>query len=332
MTSQMQTETMTVWEQHRYGGPQSVTLARRPVPAPKPDEVLIRVRATALNSGDVRIMRGQPYLVRAAFGLRRPRQPVRGMDVAGAVVAKGAKATGIEIGDEVVAEAPAGGALAAFVTVPAARVVPRPQSVEPAVAATLPVAGGTAAQALDAAGVQAGASVLVLGASGGVGTFTVQLATQRGAEVWAFCGARSQGIVENLGAVRSFDYRQTDLTSLRTGAFDAVIDIAGTAPLRVLRDLLAPGGTVVLVTGDGGRWLGPIPRMLRALLLSTRRHRIRFLAAVAKPETLRDLLGDTAEGRLRPLIERRFAFEEARDGLAHVDAGHTVGKVVVQLD
>ena len=209
----------------------------------------------------------------------------------------------------------------------------------------LPLAGGTALQALDLAGIglveepgpgsesgseaNAARRVLVIGASGGVGTYAVQLARIRGAEVWALCGERSRQIVEDLGAARTFDYRQTVAQDLPPNTFDAIIDIAGTAPLGALHNLLRPGGTLAMVAG-GGKVLGPIPRMLRAALLRKRGgRRIRSLMAVAKPEALQELLALAEQGRLHPAIERRYEFAEAAEALAHIDSGRVVGKILV---
>jgi NADPH:quinone reductase-like Zn-dependent oxidoreductase len=323
------TDTMPAWRQHRYGEIVAVAREEVPVPVAGRGEVLLRLHATGLNNGDIRVMRGEPLLVRAAFGLRRPRQPIRGMDAAGTVIATGDDVTGVAVGDEVVAELPGGG-LAPYAVAPASRLVPRPEGLDPFAAATLPVAGGTAWQALQLAGVTAGQRVLVIGASGGVGTFAVQLAALRGAEAWALCGERSRRLVESLGATRTFDYRSVEAADLPAGSFDAVIDIAGTAPLRALQRLVRDGGGIVLVSGEGGRVLGPVGRILQAAVLSIgSRRTIRVLAAVAKADVLRELVALTADGRLRPVVERIFAFDEADAALAHVAAGHTVGKVVI---
>lgn len=326
--------TMSVWSQHRYGGPETVTFGTAEVPEPGPRHVLIAVRATSLNSGDVRLMRGEPLLVRLFFGLRRPRQTGRGMDVAGTVVATGPDAAGFAVGDEVVGELPGGG-LAEFVAAPVDRLVRVPAGVAMTDAATLPIAGGTAWQALEAAGLPAPPSrVLVVGASGGVGTFTVQLAAHRGIEVWALCGARSRALVEGLGAVRTFDYRAVGLDSpqLPRGSFDAVIVIAGSARLRMLQSLVPAGGTVVMVSGDGGRVLGPVGRILRASILSIgSKRRIRSLAASSRTAVLEELLARVAERSLIPVIERTWTLPGAGEALVHVDAGRTVGKVVVTV-
>lgn len=323
--------TMRAWQQSRYGGPEVVRAELVDVPEPRAGEVLLRVRAAAVGAGDTHVMRGEPLLVRAFFGLRRPRIATRGMDVAGTVVALGAGVEAFSVGDDVIGELP-GGTLAEYVSGSARRVFARPEGLEPVDAAAIPFAGGTAWQALELGRVSEGQRVLVIGASGGVGTFTVQLAALRGAEVWALCGARNEKLVAELGAVRTFDYHSTNAVDLPEGTFDAIIDIAGTAPLRGLRALLRPGGTLVLTAGEGGRLLGPIGRILRAALLSiggSGGRRIRPLAAVAKADVSAQVAALAAEGRIRPVIERTWPLSEAREALAHVDAGHTVGKVVV---
>jgi NADPH:quinone reductase-like Zn-dependent oxidoreductase len=328
---------MTAWRQSAYGGPEVVRAARVPVPEPGAGEVLLAVRATALHAGDVHVMRGEPLLVRAFFGLGGPRIATRGMDVAGTVVAIGPGVDLLSVGDEVVGELPGGG-LAEYAIAPAARLVPRPDSVDAGAAAALPVSAGTAWQALDRAGGGAvtGRRVLVIGASGGVGTYTVQLAALRGAEVWAICGARNERLVADLGAARTFDYARVDAgaspSEAPAASFDVVIDIVGRAPLRALRRLATPTGCVVMVSGEGGRVLGPIGRMLRAALISlSPGPRIKSLAATAKPEIARQLLALVVAGKLRPVIERTYPLSEAGSALAHVDAGHTVGKVVVTV-
>ena len=329
----LRTGTMPAWRQHRYGGPGVVALERADVPAPGRGEVLVRLRATGLNSGDVRILRGEPIVVRAAFGLRRPKQPVRGMDAAATVVALGEGVDSLAVGDEVVGELPAGGGLAQFAVAPASRFVRRPSALDAVLAATLPVAGGTAWQALERGGVEPGHRVLVIGASGGVGTFAVQLAALRGADVHALCGERSRTLVAGLGASKTWDYRLTRASDLPPETYDVVIDIAGTAPLRALQRLVRGEGRVVMVSGEGGRVWGPIGRIAAASvvsMLSTRK--AVMLAAVAKPDVLAQLVTLAADGRLRPVVERTFVFAEAASALAHVDAGHTVGKVVVVAD
>lgn len=333
--------TMPAWSRETYGPADGVRRAEAPVPTPRRGEVVVRVEATALNAGDVRLLLGDPLLVRPVFGLTRPRNPVRGMEVAGTVVELGPDAIGVEIGSRMVGELVGGGGLASHVAVPASRLVAVPPDVPSVVAATLPVAGGTAWQALDLAGVGIRAAggtpdagtgrVLVIGASGGVGTFAVQLAALRGAEVWATCGEHNAPLVEHLGAVRTIDHRRTPLSTLPAEHFDAVVDIAGGIPLRDLQRLVVSGGRVVLTAGNGGHVLGPMPRILAAGLRSIgSRRRIRSLLATPRPEVLAALLELVAAGRVTPVIEREYAFDDAVAALRHVEAGHTVGKVVVR--
>jgi NADPH:quinone reductase-like Zn-dependent oxidoreductase len=328
------TETMNAWRRETYGPSSGASLEQIPVPVPHRGEVLLKVRATSLNAGDVRLLLGDPLLVRPVFGLTRPKYPVRGMEVAGNVVAVGPDVVSAEIGEDVVGELVGGGGLAEYVRVPASRLVPTPPDITPEAASSLPIAAGTAWQALDLAGVglRGGEAprVLIIGASGGVGTFAVQLAALRGAEVWAACSARNAPLVERLGAVRTFDHRESPLSEIPDGRFDAIVDIAGGMPLRELQRLVGHGGRIVLVTGDGGHVLGPIPRMLRAAVLSIGSRRIRPLAATPRPEVLAKLLELVADGRVVPVIEREYPFAEASAALAHLEAGHTVGKVVVR--
>lgn len=318
--------TMTSWRQRRYGGADQVAPETVPVPAPRRGEVLVRFEAASINSGDIHLMRGEPRLVRLFFGLRRPRVAGRGMDLAGTVVAVAPDA-GLAVGDRVV------GAwretLAEYVAVPASRLSVIPEAVDSATAACLPIAGNTAWTILEACRVAAGSRVLVVGAGGGVGTLTVRLAAERGAEVWATCGARAEQTLRGLGASRTADYRTTPLASLPAGHFDAVVDIAGEPPLAVLRDRLRAGGSVALVGGDGGRILGPLPRIARSVLAGRRGRRFRPLTAVTKTDVTARLLDLAAAGALAPVIERTFPLAEAGAALAHVEAGRTVGKVVV---
>ncbi|MDA4891889.1 NAD(P)-dependent alcohol dehydrogenase [Streptomyces sp. MS2A] len=337
---------MRAWVRETYGPAEGVCLQELPTPRPGRGEVLLRVRATALNAGDVRLLRGDPLLVRLVYGLTRPRFPVRGMDVSGTVVALGAGVGGIGLGGEVVAELRGGGGLAEYATVPADRLAIRPAGVDAALAACVPVAAGTAWQAWDAAGLATGPAdgvggsggrVLVLGASGGVGTFAVQMAILRGAEVWATCGERSRELVEGLGATRVFDHRAEGeageaLDALAAASFDAVVDIAGRVPVRRLQRLVRDGGRVVLVTGDGGRVLGPVPRMIRAALCSIgSRRRAVSLAAQPHAEITRDVLSLMARGRIAPVVEREAAFAQAGEALVQVSGGHVRGKVVVRV-
>ncbi|MGV2982511.1 NAD(P)-dependent alcohol dehydrogenase [Microbacterium sp. AGC85] len=333
MTTTAIPTTMTAWVGADYGPAARTAQQRVDVPRPGAGEVLLRARATALAAGDVRLLLGDPLLARLAFGLRRPKQPIRGIDVAGTIVEVGEGVARERIGEEVVAELNAGGGLAAYVVAPVARLTARPDDVDPGVAATLSVSAGTAQQALDLAKVGAGDRVLVLGGSGGVGTFVVQLAVDRGAEVDATCSERNRALLERLGATRAFDDRTASAPAPSAGGYDAIIDIVGERPLRALRELLAPDGTLVMVGGGAGSVLGPLPRMLHAAFLSIGSgRRMRPLMAVPKQEMTAALIDLARAGRVTPVIERTYPFSQASDALAHVEAGHAVGKVVVSVE
>ncbi|QKJ20674.1 NAD(P)-dependent alcohol dehydrogenase [Microbacterium hominis] len=324
--------TMTAWRQSAYGGPETMSAARVEVPQPGRGEVLLRVRATALAAGDVKLMRGEPLVARVAFGLRRPKNPVRGIEVAGTVVGLGPEVAGLAVGDEVLGEVGLGGGLAEYAVSPAARLVRRPPGLDPVVAATLPVSAVTAWQALERVGVTDGDRVLVLRATGGVGTFAVQLARLRGAEVHATCGAANDELVRSLGASRTFDYRKVDAAALPAGAYDVVVDIAGTAPLGVLLGLVREGGRVVLVSGEGDRFWGPLGRIAGAAVRGIGSKRtLTALAASADTAVLERLVALADNGSLAPVIERTWPLAEAGAALAHVDSGRSAGKVVVTV-
>ncbi|MBO1901787.1 NAD(P)-dependent alcohol dehydrogenase [Leucobacter weissii] len=319
---------MRAWSQRRYGGPDAVHPIESEVPRPAASEVLVRVSVCALNSADVRLMRGDPRLIRLAFGLRRPRAAVQGRDVCGTVVAAGADVAGLSPGDRVAGEIDGGG-LAGFVAVPRAKLVSVPAELDDATAAALPLAGGTAWQALDLARVGEGSRVLVLGAGGGVGMFAVRLAVLRGAEVHARCSPRAAEAVREQGAQRIED-RDRDLSALPAHGYDAILDLGGRAPLRSLRRLLRTRGCIVGISGGEHRWFGPLGRMaLGALLSLSGRRRFRPLVATAKPEITRELLALAASGELVPVIAHRYPFAEAPAALAHLDDGRAVGKVLV---
>lgn len=324
------TTTMIAWTQATYGGPETVTRNELPVIEPGPGQILIDVAATALNSADVRLMRGEPLLVRLGFGLSRPKQPVQGRDVAGRVTALGDGVTGLSLGDRVAGELDGGG-LAQAVLTEAAKVVAIPDNVSDVDAAAVPLAGGTAWQALEAAAVSADCRVLILGAGGGVGTFAVQLAKLRGARVHALSRPEAFDALTRLGADEVSD--RAELGTLPRDHYDVIIDLGGVAPLRSLLQLLRDGGRLVSVAGGEAHVFGPLGRMLRGVVLSIGRSR-KFvpLMATAKPEITRSLLELVASGRLTPLVAATLPLAQAPQALALVDRGGQIGKVVVAVD
>ncbi len=317
--------------QHRYGGPEQLALADVPAPVAGPGEVLIRVRAAGVDRGTWHLMTGLPYLVRPMFGLLRPRSPIPGRDVAGVVEAVGAEVARFAVGDEVMGTAR--GSFAELATVPESRLSRKPACVGFAEAATLPISGLTALQAVRDVGRSApGQRVLVIGASGGVGAYAVQIAASSGAEVTGACSAAKADLVRSLGARQVIDYARQGLDH-HGGGYDLVLDIAGNRPVSQLRRLLTATGTLVIVGGeDGGRWLGGIHRQLGATVLSPF-VRQRLTSVVSREhgpdlEVLADLVD---RGQLRPVLDRTYTLDEAAKAIDHLAAGHVRGKVALTL-
>nr|WP_309233899.1 NAD(P)-dependent alcohol dehydrogenase [Micromonospora sp. ATA51] len=275
-------------------------------------------------------MTGLPYAVRLGFGLRRPRNPVPGLDLAGLVTAVGPGVTGFTPGDAVYGTG--AGSFAEYALAPADRLAPKPANLTYAEAAAVPVSGQTALTAVrDAARVRPGQRVLVIGAGGGVGSYAVQLARAAGAHVTGLCGPGKLDLVRSLGAVEVVDYTRTDLPDQQ---YDVVVDTAGNRPLSRLRRVLPPKGTLVLVGGEAsdGKWLQGFDRQLRALALSPVVGQ-RLVPLVAKESTanLVALTEFIEAGQVRPVVDRTFSLAEAADAIRHVEGGHATGKVIVAI-
>jgi NADPH:quinone reductase-like Zn-dependent oxidoreductase len=312
-----------------YGDVDQVHVEQVPVPTPADDQVLVQVDAAAIDRGTWHLMTGLPLVVRPAFGLRAPRQPILGRDLAGTIVAVGAEVTDLAPGDEVFGTAD--GALASLAVASPDRLARRPAALSAAEAAALPVSGLTALQALrDAGRVQPGSQVLVVGASGGVGTYAVQIARALGAEVTALCGPTKAELVRSLGADRVVDRTTTEVDQL--GArFDVIIDIAGGRPLRTLRRALTERGTIVLVGNEGeGRWLSGLQRQAFAALRSPL-VRQRFVMMVSKEHHADlEVLAEMVEaGTVRPTIDRVVPLDQTADAIGALARGEIAGKVVV---
>ena len=323
--------TMRAVVQHRYGPPSVLTSTEVARPAPGRGDVLVRVRAASVHPGDHFVMTGEPYLLRLAFGLRRPRHGILGRDLAGVVAAVGRDVTALRPGDEVFGWSTAG-TLAEYACVAADQLVPVPAGLSFVDAAAVPTSGMTALQALrDVADVRPGRTVLVIGASGGVGSFAVQIAKALGAEVTGVCSTRNLDLVRSLGADHVVDYTTTDVTSAGR-RYDVVLDNVETRPLAAVRRVLTPTGTLVPNSGRGGRWVGPVGRIVRARLLSgfTRQRLAPFLS-VEKRRDLLALADLLATGRVRPVVDRTYPLDEAAAALQHVGTGHARGKVVVTV-
>jgi NADPH:quinone reductase-like Zn-dependent oxidoreductase len=325
--------TMQAIVQDRYGEAGDVLrLEETGRPAIGDGEVLLRVHAAAVDRGVWHLMTGLPYPVRfAGYGVRAPKTRVRGREVAGRVEAMGKDVTTFQVGDEVFGIAE--GAFAGYACAQPGKLAHRPENLTAVQAAAVSVSALTALQAVrDHGHVQAGQKVLVIGASGGVGTFAVQIAKAYGAEVTGVCSTTKMDLVQSIGADHVIDYTRADIAD---GAqhYDVIIDTGGNRPLRQLRNALTPRGSLVIVGGEtGGRWLGGFDRGLRAPVLS--RFVWQQLAAVMCSENAADLLvlaGLVESGKVTPVIDRTFPLSQTAAAIGYVQAGQARGKVVVDL-
>ncbi|RKS05129.1 NADPH:quinone reductase-like Zn-dependent oxidoreductase [Nocardiopsis sp. Huas11] len=319
--------------QSRYGEPHDV-LELRDVDRPEPadHEVLVRVHASSVNPADRFELLGLPYVLRLLFGLARPKAAIRGKDVAGTVEAVGARVTRWRPGTAVFGELSAG-AYAEFVVAGEDVLAAAPAGLGLAEAAAVPLAGVTALQGLrDAGGVRPGHRVLVNGASGGVGTFAVQIAKALGAHVTGVCSGPAVDLVTSIGADEVVDYTREDCT--RSAArYDVVFDLVGSHPPAAYRRVLHRGGVYVAATGmPGGSLLGPLPFLLRVVLASLRGGpRMKPFAAKPGPDALAALAELIESGRVRPVIDRTYALADAAAALARQGQGHARGKTVVTV-
>ena len=313
-----------------YGSVDVVGILDRPRPEPGPDEVLVRVAAAGVDRGAWHLMAGLPHLVRlAGYGVRRPKEPVLGADLAGRVEAVGRDVTRFRPGDRV--HGIGRGTFAEYVATAEDRLAPTPEGLGDVEAAAVPISGITALQGLrEVGGLQPGQHLLVVGASGGVGSFAVQVGKALGAEVTGVCSTPKVDAVRTLGADHVVDHRTTDITEAGV-RYDVILDIGGNRSLSHLRRALADDGTLVIVGGEGGgRVLGGVDRQARALLLSPFvGPRLRTFIAGEDGARLADLDAMVDAGQVTPLIDRTFPLEEAAAAIAHLEAGRACGKVVL---
>ncbi|MET0801762.1 MAG: NAD(P)-dependent alcohol dehydrogenase [Actinomycetota bacterium] len=319
--------------QDRYGS--ADVLEFRDIEAPEvgDDDVLVRVHAAGCGPDVWHLMTGMPYMARPVIGLRRPKVGVRGWDVAGTVEAVGANVTRFEPGDEVMGTADEG-SFAELAITPADKLVPKPARLSFEQAGALPISSITALRAVrDEGKVQQGQTVLVIGASGGVGSLAVQIAKGLGAKVTGVCSTSKVDLVRSIGADDVIDYTREDFAD-GSRRWDVIIDTAGRRPLSQLRRALTAKGTLVIVGGDGGgRWTGGFFRgMLRAPVVSLFvGQRLRGLATKVKQEDLLAVKELVEAGTVTPVIDRTYPLIEAPDAIRYLEQGHAAGKVVITV-
>ncbi|MEW9547573.1 NAD(P)-dependent alcohol dehydrogenase [Nonomuraea sp. NPDC050783] len=315
-----------------YGPADVLGLADVDEPVPGDDEVLLRVRAAGVDPGVWHVLTGLPYLMRLGTGLRGPRTPWLGTDVAGEVRAVGAGVTAYKPGDRVFGTC--GAAYAEYARARADRLAPIPANLSYEQAAAVPTSGMTALRALrDAGRVRRGQRVLVIGAGGGVGTFAVQLAKAFGAHVTGVCGGAKAELVRSIGADDVVDYTREDFADGDRPRYDLILDAAGLRPLSHLRRALTPRGTFVIVGGEGGgRWLAGLDRQLRAALLGPfTRQRPRVVFAFPREADLRTLAELAGDGRIAPVVSGTYPLERVPEAIRELEKGHARGKLVITL-
>lgn len=318
--------------QDTYGSTDVLELRDVDRPEIADDEVLVRVRAAGVDRGVCHLMTGLPYPLRiGGYGLRAPKTPVPGMDVAGVVEAVGSDVTRFQPGDEVFGIGK--GAFADYARARESKLAPKPANLTFEQGAATAISGLTALQALrDKGQVQPGQLVLVIGASGGVGTYAVQLAKAFGADVTGVCSTAKVDLVRSLGADHVIDYTRDDVTAGQQ-RYDVILDIGGNRPVSDLRRVLAPRGTLVIVGGEtGGKWLGGMDRQLRAVLLSP--FVSQKLTLRIPSENYGDLLVLTElieAGKVTPVIDRTYPLSEVPQAIRYMEQGHARGKVVITI-
>lgn len=318
--------------QEEYGSQEVLKLQEIEMPVVDDDEVLVRVHAAGVHPGDWFLMTGRPMLFRLATGLRGPRKRIPGFDFAGTVEAVGKDAKGFTPGDEVFGDA-AHGSCAEYVSVSEDKMAPKPANLTLEQAAVVPVSGTAALLGLrDAAKVQPGQHVLVNGASGGVGTYAVQIAKALGAEVTGVCSTRNVEMVRSIGADQVIDYTEEDFTK-GGERYHVILDNVANHSLAECRRALLPEGILIPNNGtSGGRWIGPLGRMAAAFVQSpfVPKQGRPFYAPVRKTDLL-DLTELIEAGKITPVIDGTYPLSETAEAMGHVGEGHARGKVVITV-
>ncbi len=316
----------------KYGSPDVLQLREIDKPVGNDDDVLVRVRAAGANYADWRIMRGTPYIMRMATGLLRPKNNGLGADLAGQVEAVGKNVTRFRPGDEVFGEVSMGACFAEYTCASEDVLGLKPANLTFEQAAAVPMAANTALQLLrDGGRIRSGQKVLINGASGGVGTFAVQIAKSFGAEVTGVCSTRNVDLVRSIGADQVIDYTREDFT--RSGRrYDLMLDNVGNRSLSECRRALASNGTYISNGGPDGRWLGPAAHMLKTLVLSPFvRQKVVSRLERQNAEDLSYLKGLLEAGKVTPVIDRTYPLNEVPEAIRYLEEGHTRGKIVITV-
>ncbi|MER3394367.1 MAG: NAD(P)-dependent alcohol dehydrogenase [Microcella pacifica] len=330
-TSTTTPPTMTAVVQQGYGSTDVLRVERISTPEPAEGQVLVRVHAAGLDRGVWHIMAGLPYIVRPMFGMTSPRQPVLGVDVAGVVVSLGADVTDLAVGDAVFGTAD--GSFAEYAVADAGKLARIPAGIGFDEAAAIPVSGLTALEAVREHGlVEPGHRVLVIGASGGVGGYAVQIAAALGAEVVGVASAAKADFVRSLGAVRCLDYATSDVTALPE-RYDVVIDINGRLPIGRLERILTPAGALVIVGGEnGGALTGGIERQFGARIRSAfTRRRLGFFISSESRAGLHELAGLVESGAVRATVDTVRPLSAVREAIDDLLAGRIRGQAVIHV-
>ena len=314
-----------------YGSPEVLALEDVEKPSPGDTEVLVKVRAASVNPLDWHYMRGSPYFMRLGAGIGSPDDIRLGVDFAGTVEAIGDKVPNFNVGDRVFGGRT--GAFAEYVLVPEDRAIAHiPESVTFEQAASLPIAALTALQALrDKGDLQPGQKVLINGASGGVGTFAVQIAKSMGAEVHGVCSTRNVELVASLGADKVWDYKKEDYTQ-SDERYDLIVDMVGNHSLSKNRRVMSAEGRLVIVGGPSGNWIGPLKRPLAAMLLgSFVDQQLILLLAQLKQDDLNEVAALVSDGVVQPVIDRRFSLEDVPAAIRYSEEGRARGKILIEF-
>ena len=325
-----QGETMKAIVYCDYGSPDVLRLESIAKPTPNDDQVLVKVRAASVNPYDWHFMRGEPYIMRLGNGLRKPKSTRFGVDFSGVVEAVGKNVTQFKPGDEVFGGRT--GAFAEYIVMLEKNLIPKPANLSFEQAGAVQIAGLTALQGLrDAGKLQPGQKVLINGASGGVGTFAVQIAKTLGAEVTGVCSTRNIDLVRSLGADHVVDYTKENFTS-GDERYDLILDMVGNHGLLACRRALKPDGKYVMIGGPAGRWIAPLDTVIRAFMLKPFvKQEMGFMMSKVKRDDLMFLRELMAAGKLTPVIDKTYPLTETRDAVAYVETGRARGKVVITV-